>query len=123
MQLIINNQRNYPDVQTTGGCDTDPYPKVNSREYVVYIGDSLPDLSCLSSADIGICIWQDDESSSLRQFMDRACLNLRHISMYREPEEHKDHDKEMFWARDFDEVVESGIWGSVLGDYSPNQSN
>jgi hypothetical protein len=85
------------------------------REEVVYIGDSLTDLSCLSSADIGICIWQEEKHSSLKDFMDCADLKLRHISMYRVSGENQD-DKEMFWASDFEEIVESGICGLIMGE-------
>lgn len=76
----------------------------------VYIGDSLTDLECLFAADIGI-IMRDEETigsdqRALMEILDRFAIATYWIAEFGRIQ--TGQGKVLWWARDFDEVVDSG---------------
>ncbi|KAL1841209.1 hypothetical protein VTJ49DRAFT_7330 [Mycothermus thermophilus] len=72
---------------------------------VVYIGDSTTDLTCLVEADLGIVIAPDTESKLLKT-MDRVQLQVPHV-------EEAARGSKLAWARDFEEVLRSGVMDRI----------
>ncbi|KAL2119004.1 hypothetical protein VTJ04DRAFT_5963 [Mycothermus thermophilus] len=68
---------------------------------VVYVGDSTTDLACLVEADLGIAI-ADSQESKLLKTMERIQLRVPHVG-------EADAGSRLVWARDFEEVLRSGI--------------
>lgn len=72
-------------------------------EELVYVGDSVTDLECLLASK-GIVITDDDAEGSLMKTLGRLGLDVRHVSLCTT-------DFRLAWARDFREIVDSGILG------------
>ena len=78
--------------------------------WTVYIGDSLTDLECLLAADVGI-IMRDEETMGSEQRALMESLTRFAIATYRIRsfgQIQTAQGKILWWARDFDEVVDSG---------------
>ncbi|KAL8814450.1 MAG: hypothetical protein Q9191_008551, partial [Dirinaria sp. TL-2023a] len=98
------------------------------RRRVVYIGDSATDLGCLLNADIGIVILSSSSSSSsdssseeISTVLKRLGIPLLQIREFSGRNYNAEEKEKTLWcARDFDEILESGIFnasdsgGSVL---------
>jgi 2-hydroxy-3-keto-5-methylthiopentenyl-1-phosphate phosphatase len=67
---------------------------------VVYFGDSTTDMECLLAGGVVI---SDDEESSLLKALRRIKVNVPHVS------EKVERDGKVKWARDFREVLDSGL--------------
>ncbi|GKU00611.1 hypothetical protein FLAG1_02932 [Fusarium langsethiae] len=67
---------------------------------VIYFGDSTTDMECLLSGGVVI---SDDEESSLLKALKRIKVNVPHVS------EKSEGDGKVKWARDFREVLDSGL--------------
>ncbi|KAH7005442.1 HAD-like domain-containing protein [Fusarium venenatum] len=67
---------------------------------VVYFGDSTTDMECLLAGGVVI---SDDEESSLLKALRRIKVNVPHVS------EKREKDGKVKWARDFREVLDSGL--------------
>lgn len=88
------------------------------KPVVVFIGDSVTDLACLVNADVGVCIRDEvltGEQEGLREVLERVgveCVSVKEFAgggqglegRRKEPGKGK-----IWWARDFDEVFESGV--------------
>ena len=74
------------------------------KERVVYFGDSPTDLACLVEADWGVVI-ADDGGSKLLKTLERIGLEVPHVGEGRE--------SRLVWARDFQEVLESGVMDEI----------
>ncbi|QPG99995.1 hypothetical protein C2857_003077 [Epichloe festucae Fl1] len=76
---------------------------VGEDQQVVYFGDSATDLTCLLLCR-GIVLARDKESSSLLKTLSRIGTDVPHVGSA------QDHtDKRLFWARNFREVMQSGV--------------
>jgi len=73
----------------------------------VYVGDSTTDLACLVEAHVGIVI-ADHDGGSLLGALRRFGREVPHVT--RAAERHM-----MWWASDFDEILESGVLDVVAG--------
>jgi thiamine phosphate phosphatase / amino-HMP aminohydrolase len=73
----------------------------------VYIGDSGTDIECLMEQGVIGIVISDDEQSSLMQTMNRIGVNILHIEAY---EETGSRGKRIYWARDFDEILQSPVF-------------
>ena len=73
-------------------------------ERVVYFGDSPTDLACLLEADLGVVI-ADDGGSKLLKTLERIGLEVPHLG--------EGKDGRLVWARDFEEVLESGVMDRI----------
>jgi soluble P-type ATPase len=67
---------------------------------VVYFGDSTTDMECLLAGGVVI---SDDEESSLLKTLKRIGVNVPHVG------ENSERDGKVKWARDFREVLDSGL--------------
>ena len=76
------------------------------EEKVVYLGDSTTDLACLVAADLGV-VMADDAESKLLRALKRIGFDVSHVS---EPWE---DGRRLVWARDYDEVLQSGVMESI----------
>ncbi|KAF5023583.1 hypothetical protein F66182_4341 [Fusarium sp. NRRL 66182] len=70
---------------------------------VVYFGDSTTDMECLLAG--GVVISQDEESSLLRTLR-RVGVSVPHVG--------EKSGGKIFWARDFREVLESGLLNEYM---------
>ncbi|KAM0564060.1 hypothetical protein ACHAPJ_000268 [Fusarium lateritium] len=66
---------------------------------VIYFGDSTTDMECLLAGGVVIA---DNEESSLLRTLKRIGVSVPHV-------EKRGEDGKVFWARDFREVLESGL--------------
>ncbi|KAL2266620.1 hypothetical protein VTJ83DRAFT_5972 [Remersonia thermophila] len=74
---------------------------------VIYVGDSTTDLACLVEADLGIVIAGDRESKLLKT-TERVQLQVPHVA-------EADEGSRFVWARDFEEVLRSGVLERIGG--------
>ncbi|KAM7193496.1 HAD-like domain containing protein [Naviculisporaceae sp. PSN 640] len=72
---------------------------------VVYIGDSKTDLLCLRDADLGIVIVDAPGQSSLLSTLQRLGEDVPHVGQA----SHTGTLAHYVWARDFSEIIDSGI--------------
>lgn len=88
----------------------------------VYIGDSPTDLACLLKADVGICIRDAAMSAEQRELqgtLERVGVRCLHVGGFErgreggEEEEEAGAGKGLWWARDFEEVCGSGVFGEM----------
>lgn len=85
----------------------------HTKPVTIYIGDSPTDLPCLLKADVGICIRDSTltpEQMALTETLQRLgidCLNVFRYDPTAIP-----NKKTLWWASDFDEVIESGLLDS-----------
>lgn len=90
----------------------------------VYIGDSPTDLACLLKADVGICIRDAAMSAEQRELqgtLERVGVRCLHVGGFErgrvggeeEEEEEAGARKGLWWARDFEEVCGSGVFGAM----------
>lgn len=88
------------------------------RETTVYVGDSLTDLDCLLSVDIGICVKDEmmgGEQKSIAEALDRLGIPCRWICEYLTPSQCDEvappsTGKTLWWARNFKEIAESALF-------------
>ncbi|KAK4181195.1 HAD-like domain-containing protein [Triangularia setosa] len=81
------------------------------KKVVVYFGDSTTDLACLVEADLGVVV-ADEEGGKLLVTLRRIGYAVPHVGEYKEE---KDGRKPgMLWARDFEEVMGSGVVDGLL---------
>ncbi|KXX78279.1 hypothetical protein MMYC01_206498 [Madurella mycetomatis] len=73
-----------------------------AEERVVYFGDSTTDLACLIEADFGVVMAEDEEESKLLRTLKRVGCEVPHVDQWRV-------GGELAWARDFEEVLRSGV--------------
>ena len=81
----------------------------------IYVGDSSTDLPCLLKADVGICMRDEamtGEQRGLQETLERIEVECLHVCMF-EDEQEDDGNKRLWWARDFDEVCQSGVTGKL----------
>ncbi|CAP67897.1 uncharacterized protein PODANS_1_17730 [Podospora anserina S mat+] len=77
------------------------------RKRVVYFGDSTTDLACLVEADLGVVV-ADEEEGKLLVTLRRIGYGVPHVGG--EYRREKDGKKQgMVWARDFEELMRSGV--------------
>lgn len=81
---------------------------IDKPNVCLYFGDSTTDLACLLP-NTGIVICNDDQQSQLLSTLERLQRNCPHISNFKTC----DANQELFWARDFREVMGSGVLGKV----------
>ncbi|KAL2159322.1 hypothetical protein VTH06DRAFT_2757 [Thermothelomyces fergusii] len=74
-------------------------------ERVVYFGDSTTDLACLTEADLGV-VMADDAASKLLDTLRRLGRDVPHVADAKT-------DSKLVWARDFDEVLQSGVMDRI----------
>lgn len=74
-------------------------------EKMVYFGDSTTDLACLMEADLGV-IMADSAESKLLNTLKRIGQEAPHVTDAKT-------DSKLVWARDFDEVLQSGVMARV----------
>ncbi|AEO54443.1 hypothetical protein MYCTH_2297033 [Thermothelomyces thermophilus ATCC 42464] len=74
-------------------------------EKVVYFGDSTTDLACLMEADLGV-VMADDAESKLLNTLRRVGGEVPHVAEAKS-------DSKLVWARDFDEVLHSGVMARI----------
>ncbi|GAB0137000.1 hypothetical protein EsDP_00005283 [Epichloe bromicola] len=80
---------------------------VGEDQKAFYFGDSATDLTCLLLCR-GIVLARDKESSSLLKTLSRIGTDVPHVGSA------QDHaDKRLFWARNFREVMQSGVLGAT----------
>jgi hypothetical protein len=85
-----------------------------SQAKIVYVGDSWTDVECLLAADLGICIRDEPMGSSQKKLaealerLDVACPHLLELTGCTE--------KQVVWARDFDEIKEWADRRGVQGE-------
>lgn len=72
----------------------------------VYIGDSATDLLCLREADLGIVMADEPHRSSLVKTLGRLGMFVLHVTEATTP---PPLTQMLVWARDFSEILESGI--------------
>ncbi|RDW77262.1 hypothetical protein BP6252_05315 [Coleophoma cylindrospora] len=76
-----------------------------------YVGDSTTDLECLLEADVGLVMADTEPGSNLIETLRRIGLGVEHVSTFHE--EHlpgrKEDQKTVWWARDFQEILDSRI--------------
>ncbi|KAL9066038.1 MAG: hypothetical protein Q9161_007828 [Pseudevernia consocians] len=81
----------------------------------IYIGDSPTDLACLIKAEVGICIRDGamtGEQRELQGTLERVGVECLHVGRF-EDEQMEDGGKRLWWARDFEEVCQSGVMGEL----------
>ncbi|KAK0668112.1 HAD-like domain-containing protein [Cercophora samala] len=76
------------------------------RKKVVYFGDSTTDLACLVEADLGVVV-ADEEEGKLLVTLRRIGYGVPHVGEYTREKDGKKQG--MVWARDFEEVIASGV--------------
>ncbi|GAB1311416.1 hypothetical protein MFIFM68171_01626 [Madurella fahalii] len=76
------------------------------EEKVVYFGDSTTDLACLVEADFGLVMAKEEEESKLLRTLKRVGFDVPHVDQWRE-------GRGLAWARDFDEVLRSGVMDRI----------
>ena len=75
---------------------------------VVFVGDSATDLECLVDVGVGILIVTEGQKRSrLLMTLERIAVRVVHISEFGRRRE--TDEKCLFWARDFEDIIESGI--------------
>lgn len=98
------------------------------RPVVIYIGDSVTDLECLVAADVGVCIRDGvltEEQEALREVLVRVgveCFPMREFSggldgldgLDGGDREGGKRKRRLWWASDFEEVCESGVFDGVF---------
>jgi hypothetical protein len=80
------------------------------EEMVVYFGDSTTDLSCLVEADFGVVMADNDGDSKLMRTLRRVGLEVPHVD-----ECGDGTGRKLAWARDFEEVLKSGVIERIGG--------
>ncbi|KAK4154649.1 hypothetical protein C8A00DRAFT_14239 [Chaetomidium leptoderma] len=75
------------------------------EERVVYFGDSTTDLACLVEADFGV-VMADDADSKLLKTLKRVGFEVPHVG-------DGEVKGKLVWARDFDEVLKSGVMDGI----------
>ena len=100
-----------------------------AKPRVVYVGDSPTDLGCLMNADVGVCVRDGDagltgEQEALREVLGRVGVGCVHVREFRKwstgeksrgrigqgvGEGENEGQRTLWWARDFEEVCESGV--------------
>jgi soluble P-type ATPase len=75
------------------------------EERVVYFGDSTTDQACLVEADLGV-VMADDGGSKLLKTLERINLTVPHVGEARA-------ENKLVWARDFQEVLQSGVMDRI----------
>jgi len=96
--------------EVDGGVDRQPK--------VFYIGDSTTDLACLLKAEVGVCVRDrplGEEQRGLKETLERigvACLHVGKFVKRGWDVGGEGGRNRVWWAKDFDEVCESGILGS-----------
>ena len=91
----------------------------NAKEgSVVYVGDSVTDLECLTLVDVGICIRGQKEGSEqkeLRETLKRVGIGCQWVLGAQGSQDGRAGGKGMslWWARDFDEIWRSGLMGEI----------
>ena len=100
-----------------------------AKPRVVYVGDSPTDLGCLMNADVGVCVRDGDggltgEQEALREVLGRVGVGCVHVREFRKwnigeesrgrigqgvEEGENEGQRTLWWARDFEEVCESGV--------------
>ncbi len=84
---------------------------VESASRTIYIGDSTTDLACLLEADVGICIRDEamtEEQRELQGTLKRVGVECLHVGRFKDGDV-EDGGKRLWWARDFEEVCQSGV--------------
>lgn len=82
----------------------------------VYVGDSVTDLQCLTSVDVGICMWDDSDGSEqreLRRTLERLGVECRWIKNSKASQKRNGVAEEqtgLWWAHDFHEICNSAIY-------------
>jgi 2-hydroxy-3-keto-5-methylthiopentenyl-1-phosphate phosphatase len=76
------------------------------EQKVVYFGDSTTDLPCLIEANLGV-IMADDVESKLLKTLRRIGFEAPHVG-------EAGPENSLIWARDFDEVLRSGVMERIL---------
>ena len=92
------------------------YVDHDGPRWTVYIGDSLTDLECLLAADVGI-IMRDEETMGSEQRALMESLNKFAIVAYwvRDfGQRQTGQGKVLWWAQDFNEVLDSGCLVEML---------
>ncbi|RDW63993.1 hypothetical protein BP5796_10495 [Coleophoma crateriformis] len=76
-----------------------------------YVGDSTTDLECLLEADVGLVMADTEPGSSLIETLRRIGLGVEHVSTFHDGHlpVRKEDRKTVWWARDFQEILDSGI--------------
>ncbi|KAK3311141.1 uncharacterized protein B0T15DRAFT_571569 [Chaetomium strumarium] len=77
------------------------------EQKVVYFGDSTTDLPCLIEANLGV-IMADDVESKLLKTLRRVGFEAPHVG-------EAGPGSSLVWARDFHEVLRSGVMERILG--------
>ena len=78
----------------------------------VYTGDSLTDLECLTSVDVGICIRGEvdgSEQKELRRTSERLGIECRSVLERKAGENGSEGKVRLWWAKDFNEICEAGF--------------
>ncbi|MCJ1456476.1 hypothetical protein MMC28_006837 [Mycoblastus sanguinarius] len=80
----------------------------------LYIGDSPTDLACLLKADMGICVRDrtlTSEQKELNECLERVGVACGWVGEWKKDAMEVEHTdkKKLWWARDFDELCESGL--------------
>lgn len=76
----------------------------------VYIGDSMTDLDCLLAADVGICVRDQELSSSqqeLAESLSRVNIRTKHVSDHRHVVDREDGppaESQLYYAHNFGEI-------------------
>jgi len=88
------------------------------KPFTIYVGDSPTDLACLLKADVGICIRDSpltSEQKALQETLQRlsvGCVSVNHFADMADALEREDAKivaRGLWWAKDFEEVCESGV--------------
>ena len=117
---MVSNSIAWPGGRIQGPSGTEPLVTAGDKlramesltarlkeEKVVYFGDSTTDLACLVGADLGV-VMADDAESKLLRTLKRIGLDVLHVG------EPWVEGRKLVWARDFDEVLQSGVM-EVMG--------
>lgn len=114
----INHAGKIEGPESLGRLLTDASGKLEILEKVVfgdpkcmYFGDSTTDTACLIHRD-GIVIRNNDDPSALISMLDRLSIAPPHVSSSGTLPRSK---KELYWARDFREVLDSGVIAKAMG--------
>lgn len=75
----------------------------------IYVGDSATDFDCLSNADLGICIRDEQMGSSARTLADtfsRIGTDVRHVNKIENWQGLNTSGPNILWAKDFNEITD-----------------